>query len=913
MNKKACTIKVNSEVLRLVFSYCILLLALSSNKIGAYFGWHLLPADSCSYTSCGSSIVYNWGNAWVRIGSDRWGNDIFQPGYSYFNDNDSGDKGSPSVEPSSKTVPVCLSKKVIKTCEYIHEKDRTKSSLKYPLSALRLEKNELTKHCGILKDKLEQYEGRLDSKDAQKMQAELDKGKRLGAMADQALEHRQQELGGKEAQYNATLQGMSSEGQCSELVRINKELEQDDPDYNKNKAKLATYPKQIKDLKKVIKALKSGKFLPFIKRFFGVVDIEGEESKLAGLRREESECSERVGKVERKQEFLDIQRQCCQDALCNTIEADLACLQELDTADLYNLEKDVARLYDAMSSERQRLEGEQKKLSKDAPLHKQLKDHCKQIGEIKANCEKAHKAIHEEIGQRLFTDEYIQRLQEKRDELLQQDELALDDETFIKTLEDAIDAGAQKQSRIYSVDSNFDRATLDWIEEHGAPAEEFTHFTGDSVGHHLFQRNIRTIEQVKDLEFNYPNEPMVYECGQAVVNFSSAALDASKSGQVDEAHRLTEVADSVYKLASFSVHVAGGFVEGTADCVTGLAHMLAHPIKTTKTLAVAGEKVARFLWHSGIITLIDDPSNEQARKAFDETMQSAKSSAIQLYDRWRQLPLEEKGHFTGEVLSFLCGPGAISKGAKLLGAMPKVQAGIAALGRMANAEANRLGVFARNTLLGASLATKVEGARLVTFGGKLMTSELADALAHAYNKIGSKLPMEDFVALFDQAVMPVSKAFGRAMKTLARAYPGNVFDPRGLSKLTVPQGLTAEQFANMAQLIKDNEIIKQIGGEVYVQGSRAKGTSTIISDIDIGIRVSAERFEQLIQECFNGAKNSRLRTMIWASVSGKIQRGELKLSKFGEALAEMLGLPKVDISVIKKNGHFDVGPFIKIN
>jgi predicted nucleotidyltransferase len=430
------------------------------------------------------------------------------------------------------------------------------------------------------------------------------------------------------------------------------------------------------------------------------------------------------------------------------------------------------------------------------------------------------------------------------------------------------------------------------------------------VGHHLFQRNIRTIEQVKDLEYNYPSEPMVRECGQAVVNFSSAAIDASKSGQVDEAHQLTEVADAVYQLASFSVHAARGFAEGTADCVTGLAHMLAHPIKTTEALSAAGEKVARFLWHSGIITLIDDPSNEQARKAFDETMQSAKSTAVQLYDRWCQLPLEEKGHFAGEVLSFFFGPGAISKGAKLLGAMPKAQAGIAALGRMANAEANRLGVFARNTLLGVSLATKVENAQLVTFGGKLMTSELAQALAFVHAKIGGTLPVKDFVSFVERSQTPITYCFKRTFREFERIASAHT-DPRKESLFKIPQLIEETRFKQVVKLLKENEIIKQIGGEIYVHGSRAKGTAKIYSDIDIGIRVSAERFEQLIQECFPNAANSRLRTMGRAIEVGKIQRGELKLSKLGKQIHKLLGI-KVDISVIKAGGPFDYGPFISI-
>jgi hypothetical protein len=58
--------------------------------------------------------------------------------------------------------------------------------------------------------------------------------------------------------------------------------------------------------------------------------------------------------------------------------------------------------------------------------------------------------------------------------------------------------------------------------------------------------------------------------------------------------------------------------------------------------------------------------------------------------------------------------------------------------------------------------------------------------------------------------------------------------------------------------------------------------------------------------------------------TGKIQRGELKLSKIGKALEDFIGLrripgPKgpggnqsVDISVIKIGGPFDKGPYIPV-
>lgn len=98
-----------------------------------------------------------------------------------------------------------------------------------------------------------------------------------------------------------------------------------------------------------------------------------------------------------------------------------------------------------------------------------------------------------------------------------------------------------------------------------------------------------------------------------------------------------------------------------------------------------------------------------------------------------------------------------------------------------------------------------------------------------------------------------------------------------------------------------------------VQGSRAACTAGPGSDIDFGIRVSPQRFDELISEGF-GTPNpgsAKERTMEWAVMTGKIQAGEAGLGRVRRSLVAQLGI-KVDLSVIRRGGPFDTPPFIGV-
>ncbi|MCH8290756.1 nucleotidyltransferase domain-containing protein [Candidatus Poribacteria bacterium] len=98
-----------------------------------------------------------------------------------------------------------------------------------------------------------------------------------------------------------------------------------------------------------------------------------------------------------------------------------------------------------------------------------------------------------------------------------------------------------------------------------------------------------------------------------------------------------------------------------------------------------------------------------------------------------------------------------------------------------------------------------------------------------------------------------------------------------------------------------------------VHGSRAAGAARAASDIDIAIRVSLERFDEIIRSRF-GTPNpgsAKAQTMRHAIRTGKIQAGEAGLRGLRRELERELGM-NVDISVIQIGGAFDRGPWVAL-
>lgn len=136
-------------------------------------------------------------------------------------------------------------------------------------------------------------------------------------------------------------------------------------------------------------------------------------------------------------------------------------------------------------------------------------------------------------------------------------------------------------------------------------------------------------------------------------------------------------------------------------------------------------------------------------------------------------------------------------------------------------------------------------------------------------------------------------------------------DPSSPDPLTVPQGLSDEQFAQLAQITRDGA--GNMSSDIVVQGSRAAGTAGPTSDIDIAVRVEQQQFDDLIQQRFGepNPESAKWRTMQHAIETGKIQAGEAGLRWLRKQLESTLGMD-VDISIILKNGPFDQGPMIPL-
>jgi hypothetical protein len=126
-----------------------------------------------------------------------------------------------------------------------------------------------------------------------------------------------------------------------------------------------------------------------------------------------------------------------------------------------------------------------------------------------------------------------------------------------------------------------------------------------------------------------------------------------------------------------------------------------------------------------------------------------------------------------------------------------------------------------------------------------------------------------------------------------------------------PQGLSREQFSALGSRLRAGA--GQYGDDIRVQGSRATGRARPDSDIDIAIRVPADRFDAILRERFKtpSAGSAKERTMQHAAQTGKIQSGELGLRGLRKELERELG-KEVDISVIRVGGEFDRGPFVPV-
>lgn len=139
---------------------------------------------------------------------------------------------------------------------------------------------------------------------------------------------------------------------------------------------------------------------------------------------------------------------------------------------------------------------------------------------------------------------------------------------------------------------------------------------------------------------------------------------------------------------------------------------------------------------------------------------------------------------------------------------------------------------------------------------------------------------------------------------------------RGADRVrTTPQGLSDAQFADTSLTVHARAQELGLGGDIVVQGSRANGTAKPTSDIDLGVRVSPEKFDNFLNTQSRLASpnpgSNLADTRAYAVENGIIQRGEARMRPTGQALEARLGMD-VDLSVVRRGGNFDTNPNLAV-
>jgi RHS repeat-associated protein len=194
-----------------------------------------------------------------------------------------------------------------------------------------------------------------------------------------------------------------------------------------------------------------------------------------------------------------------------------------------------------------------------------------------------------------------------------------------------------------------------------------------------------------------------------------------------------------------------------------------------------------------------------------------------------------------------------------------------------NAAHNAITLFWNSTIGGAVDGLTGTWNLGVNFSyGKYKDFNLGNYIINSFNKENEywfhtpkKQLAEDFLdAATDLRNYEMLPMGGLTAKLLPKAWPSRIVVPK------IPQGLTSEKFNTLSQKLIST--VGNLSDDIFVHGSRASGMANPLSDIDIGIRVSSQKFDEIIKKSFGTPnKGSALeRTMNHAISTGKIQAGE---------------------------------------
>ena len=164
------------------------------------------------------------------------------------------------------------------------------------------------------------------------------------------------------------------------------------------------------------------------------------------------------------------------------------------------------------------------------------------------------------------------------------------------------------------------------------------------------------------------------------------------------------------------------------------------------------------------------------------------------------------------------------------------------------------------------------------------------------------------------------------MKPVADTREARYNYERIFAKEGPPQGMTKEQFQQVSERLRERlkqEAVRtgDLGNDIFVHGSRGRGTAASDADLDIGIRVSDDRFEQLVQGRLASVKEGgdKWKTLQRALERGRLHQGEAGISGVSREIQRLineemgLGFTKgVQVTVIREAGPFDEGPFIPL-
>ena len=165
------------------------------------------------------------------------------------------------------------------------------------------------------------------------------------------------------------------------------------------------------------------------------------------------------------------------------------------------------------------------------------------------------------------------------------------------------------------------------------------------------------------------------------------------------------------------------------------------------------------------------------------------------------------------------------------------------------------------------------------------------------------LPLEAGIGSF---LKPLGRmlGFGEALPGI-RALPGYA----GSRIPHLPGHVTADNWNTAARLVQEKA--RELGGHAGVQGSRVAGTHRPNSDIDYGVKVSQQRFDDFLDQRRQTLTpgSARWKTLEVAAERGRIHGGEAGLRPLRKQLERELGM-EVDLSLIKRGGLFDNGKWI---